>query len=96
MGQTIAEAIFEEGREKGLTQGLTQGRTEGRVEGRAEGRVEGELQASRKMLQRLLEGRFGALPELIARRINGTSDLNRLQDAVLQVSRLEKLEDLSI
>jgi flagellar biosynthesis/type III secretory pathway protein FliH len=94
MAQTIAEAIFEEGREKGLSQGLSQGLTQGLSQGRAEGRLEGELQATRTLLRRLLEARFQSLPEAIIQRIDQTTDLNRLQEAVLRVSGLQKLDDL--
>ena len=84
MTQTIAQAIFAEGR------------VEGRVEGEAKGEAKGALQASRKLLRRLLEDRFGALPEAVSQRIEATTDLDRLEAAVLQVSRLQSLDDLQL
>lgn len=51
----LTQPYFEDGLEKGRAEG----RAEGRTEGRAEGRMEGEA----KSLVRLLEKRFGALPE---------------------------------
>lgn len=55
----ITQPYFEDGLEKGRAEGRAQGRTEGRTEGMAQGRTEGEA----KSLVRLLENRFGALPE---------------------------------
>ncbi len=49
---------------------LERGRAEGRVEGRAEGHAEGRLEGERQMLVRLLEMRFGPLPEHYRTRID--------------------------
>ena len=63
---------------------------------RAEGEAKGALRASRKLLRGLLEERFGALPEAVSQRIEATTDLDRLEAAVLQVSRLQSLDDLQL
>jgi hypothetical protein len=63
---------------------------------REEGMEQGQLLAVRDVLRTLLEDRFGSIPEPIAQRINGTTDLQRLRDATRQVIRLEKIEDLRI
>jgi hypothetical protein len=88
MTKTIAEAWMDEGRAEGLAEGL--------AKGRAEGRAEGELQASRRLLQVLLEDAFGPLPEAVVQQIEATTDLQRLQAAVRQARRLQRLEDLKL
>lgn len=55
------QQVFSEGR----VEGQVEGRMKGRVEGRMEGRMEGEA----AMLQRLLERRFGTLPDSARQRI---------------------------
>ena len=62
-------------------------RREGRIEGRAEGLQEGEA----RFLTRLLERRFGPLPDEIAARIAAasTSQLERWYDAVLDAPTCE-------
>jgi hypothetical protein len=80
MGQTIAEAIWEEGR----------------LKGRSEGHSEGELSASRRVLRQLLTERFGTLPETVLQRIEVARDLNRLMAAALQVSHLASPKDLQL
>jgi hypothetical protein len=72
MGQTIAEAIWEEGV------------------------LKGQLEATREILQILLSGRFGPLPEGMLLRIESCTDLQRLKAAVLQVARLDKPVDLQL
>ena len=42
---------------------------EGRAQGKAEGRAEGRAEAARRLLQILLEGRFGPLPQWASSRI---------------------------
>ncbi len=64
-----------------LWQGLQQGRQEGRLEGRHE------------MLLRLLEKRFGAIPEWVRSRLNNlsASDLDAAGVRLLDATRLEDL-----
>jgi flagellar biosynthesis/type III secretory pathway protein FliH len=96
MGQTIAEAIWEEGRAKGLTEGLTKGLTEGHSKGLTEGRSEGELGMARRILRQLLEDHFGAVSETVLQRIENATDVDRLTAAARRVSRLAKPEDLQL
>jgi hypothetical protein len=84
MGQTIAEAMWEEGRLKGRSEGLS------------EGEAKGELGASRRILCRLLTTRFGLLPEGVVQGIESCTDLDRLTAAAQQVLSLDKLEDLQL
>ena len=58
---TIAEAYVERGRSEGLATGMERGRAQGMEQGRAEGV---------KVLMRVLERRFGALPALARERIS--------------------------
>jgi hypothetical protein len=44
----------------------------------------------------LLEDAFGALPEAVVQQIETATDLQRLQVAVRQAPRLQKLEDLPL
>jgi hypothetical protein len=58
--------------------------------------TEGKLQMARSVLRELLEGRFGELPEVLTARIEEATDLERLRAAVLQASRLDKIDDLQL
>src|SRR5206468_552271 len=57
---------------------------EWQAQGEARGEIKGELRALRDTLRRLLERRFGPIPEAVLTRINAAQDANRLQAAVLQ------------
>ncbi len=61
----LTQPYFEQGVEQGLQQGLAAGRAEGQAKGRAEGRAEGQATS----LVRLLERRFGHLPEHLRTRV---------------------------
>jgi len=55
-----------------------------------------ELQTTRKILRSLLEKRFGPLPQPWTQRIESTSDLNRLTDAIAEVGSIQTLDDLKL
>jgi hypothetical protein len=55
-----------------------------------------ELLLSRRMLKRLLEKRFGPLPEELLERIDNCQDLARLEAAVVEGWNLEKMGDLRL
>jgi hypothetical protein len=61
-----------------------------------EGRAEGKLEMARALLLGFLEDRFKPLPEALLAQINGLTDLPRLEAAVRQAARIEKLEDLRL
>jgi hypothetical protein len=63
--------------------------------GQKRGEVAG-LTALREVLQRLLEKRFGPLPESLTKRINATTDLHRLQAAGEKVLDLKNLDELQL
>jgi hypothetical protein len=56
----------------------------------------GQLATSRRLLCRMAEDRFGFLPEALRRRIDETTDLGRLEDAVVQCPSLRSLEELDL
>ncbi len=69
--------------------GIAKGRVEGRVEGRLEGRVEGES----KLLRRLLERRFGALPAWATEKLSNATEpsLEAWGEAILTAQTLESV-----
>ncbi len=80
MGQTIAEALIEEGFVKGV----------------AEGRAEGELHANREILRRLLIRKFTDLPETVLQQIEGCADLQRLKAAIDRVLEVKSLDEFNL
>ena len=79
MMATIAQRLRQEGRTEGWEKGLQEGRTEGLQEGEA------------RFLTRLLERRFGPLPDELAARIAAanTSQLERWHEAALDAPTCE-------
>jgi len=61
-----------------------------------EWKQEGEVEGLRRTLRRLLERRFGPLPQELLERIAAISELDRLDRALDQVQQITKLEDLSL
>jgi len=82
---STADKLRAEGRSEGRTEGRVEGRTEGRAEGRAEGRIEA--------LMRLLNRRFGPLPDHVAARVRtGTpQELDDWTDRILTAPTLDAL-----
>lgn len=61
-----------------------------------EGIVKGQLLNARTILRRLLTKRFQTLPEAVIQRIDATSDLERLQACIEQVSEMRTLDELRL
>ena len=80
MGQTIAEALKDEGRN----------------EGRQEGRQEEAIAARRQTLLMLLQKRFGPLPKKTVARIRAAKDVQQLDVWLGKVVTAENLSDLGI
>jgi len=59
--------------EKGMAEGRVKGEAEGRAKGEAEGRAKGEAEGEARILARLLEIRFGAVPSSVRQRIFSAS-----------------------
>ena len=68
---------------------IAKGRVEGQVEGIAKGRIEGES----KLLKRLLERRFGALPAWATEKLSNASEsaLEAWGEAILTVPTLDEV-----
>src|SRR5262249_30716418 len=60
----------------------------------AKGKAEGQLLMARANLRALVENRFGAIPEVLAQRIEATTDLDRLQAALVQVLHAQSADEL--
>ena len=75
---------------------LAQGEARGEAKGEAKGEIKGALSTFRKVLRRLLEDRFGALPDAVSQRIDNATDLDRLEAAVVQAPRLDSLQQLQL
>ena len=86
----VADQLIERGRQQGLQKGLEQGREEGREQGREEGREEGAQRKARELLVKLLQGRFGPLPEPALARVNAadTAELDLWVERVLTAASL--------
>ena len=68
-------------------------RQEGRLEGRLEGQLEGRQEGQRALLTRLLERRFGPLPDWAAARVQQASsqELEHWTDQLLDATTLEAI-----
>jgi predicted transposase YdaD len=69
---------------------VAQGRSEGRAEGKLEGRLEGKLEGCAALLSRLLELRFGPLPETARAQIAAATlaELDAIGERLLTAKRL--------
>ena len=78
---TVAEAWIEQGRTEGIEKGLAQGIEKGQAAGQA------------LLLLRLLELRFGALPDAVRERVRGASaaELEAWAEAVLTAASLDEV-----
>jgi predicted transposase/invertase (TIGR01784 family) len=86
---TLAEQLKQEGHKEGLQAGIILGRQEGHQEGRLEGRQEGE----RLVLQRLLQHKFGSIPEKYLKFIR-QADADTLLELSERVLDTKNLDDL--
>ena len=75
---TLAEQLIE----KGKREGKAEGKREGRLEGKREGELEGKLVEKQEVLLKLLTQKFGAVADADKRKITGTRDLNKLDQAI--------------
>ena len=84
MGRLFTEA---------LQKGKTEGRKEGRKEGRQEGRKEGRDEGAAWMLTKLIEQRFGPIPDWARAHIQsaGPEQLMRWGQLILTAPSLEAL-----
>ena len=88
---TVAEAWVREGKAQGRAEGKAQGRAEGKAEGRAEGKAEGKAET----LLRLLQRRFGPVPESARSRVavGSAAEIDAWLDALLDAQSLTEVFD---
>ena len=93
MMATAAETWMKQGKAEGRAEGKAEGRAEGRAEGKAEGRAEGEARGKAEMLLRLMERRFGAVPEAVRAQVSAApmADLDGWIDAILDARDVDEV-----
>ena len=86
---TVAEAWIEQGRAEGVERGRSEGLAQGVEQGLAQGIATGQA----GLLLRLLELRFGELPEAICERVRcaSASELEAWAEAVLVADSLDEV-----
>ena len=86
---TVAQAWIEQGRAEGRAEGIETGIERGRSEGREEGRAEGRA----GIVLRLLELRFGDVPDAVRERVLGApaAELEAWAEAVLIAASLDEV-----
>ena len=65
-------------------------------EGFAKGAAQTQLLSARQYLRRVLEKKFGPLPEELSQRIEATTELQRLLDAFDQALEIDRVEALRL
>ena len=83
----------QQGREEGKQLGREEGKQQGLEEGKQQGREEGELFGELKVLRRLIEKRFGPLPDWAEKRLaaRSASELEELSVRVLDAETFQEL-----
>lgn len=84
LGQTLEEWAEQRGIERGIERGIQRGIERGR------------LDASQQLLCRLLEDRFGSLPDDLRQQIEGTCDFAQLERWIRRCPNLRSLEELDL
>ncbi|MBF0622204.1 MAG: Rpn family recombination-promoting nuclease/putative transposase [Magnetococcales bacterium] len=89
----FAREMIAKGEEQGLQKGRLEGRQEGRLEGRQEGRQEGRLEGEAALLLRLLQRRFGQLPQWAENQVREADQLKleMWSDRVLEARSLDDI-----
>ena len=83
---TVAEQLREEGK--------LEGKREGKAEGKREGKREGKLLVKKEDLLKLLTQKFGAVADTDKRKITGTRDLNKLDQAIGLILKTETIAEV--
>ncbi len=81
MGKTIADELMERGKREGIKQG------------KREGQRTAEISARQHTLIRLLEKRFGEIPDAISSIVSATDDVQRLDGWLDQIVTVTSLSD---
>ncbi len=93
MGKTIADELMERGKQEGKREGIQEGIQKGKREGIREGARTAEVSARQHTLIRLLEKRFGKIPDAISSIVSATDDVQRLDGWLDQIVTVASLSD---
>ena len=87
------DSWFEEWKQQGIAEGREEGRRKGHEEGREEGQQQGRTQALRQTLEKLIQLKFGNLPQEYAQRIQqaDNSELELWTERILFADSIEAL-----
>lgn len=90
---SIEQLYSEKWMQQGLLQGMQQGMQQGMAQGLLQGRAEGEQSGEAKALRRLLQKRFGPLPEALLARVHSASvdELEQWLDRALDADSLAEV-----
>jgi len=88
-----AEQWVEQWKQEGLQAGLEEGRQKGLQEGRQEGRQEGQQKGEATLLLRLMQRRFGPLPDWLTNHVM-QADTTTLEEWGLRILDATRLEDV--
>ncbi len=84
---------FQEWKELGVKEGRQEGVKEGLQEGRQEGRQEGQKEGRSALLRRLIERKFGPLPQWAEDRLSGAT-AEQLDECALRILDASALEQI--
>jgi hypothetical protein len=96
MSKIVEKSWEEEVLEQGLKLGEERGIKKGEERGIIMGEERGELRGCRKSLRRILEARFGPLPEEWVKRIEAVNDLPQLEAATDRALKIPNLDALQL
>jgi hypothetical protein len=67
-----------------------------REEGKKEGLEKGKVLAAQEILVILLRDRFGRVPRAVRQKIEATTDVERLEECVLQAAKINSVDELRL
>ena len=62
--------------------------------GKEKGLIEGEIKGNQEALIRIMESKFGEVKPDIRQRIEQTTDVNKLKDLLLQLLKVDTIEQI--
>ena len=96
MAQTMAEHLVEQGKAQGKVEGRAEGKVEGKVEGKAEGRAEGRVEEKQATVLKLLQLRFGTVPESVTNQISSIRNFSRLDALFEEALTAQTLDEIDL
>jgi predicted transposase YdaD len=93
MDNKVLGREYKRGRAEGLQEGELKGELKGKLTGQLEGKLEGKLEGELTILRRLVEKRFGPIPDWAEERLRSQSaaELEALSVGVLDAQSIEEL-----